>query len=615
MPSGAPCSVTIFDDKNVSLSSVGSKHAVSPAMPSDFWHYLLTWGGKWMWTNIVNEGPDLQWLYDAVVNGTAIWVTDGSYNRDLAPNVSGAGWLVHCPTAGYRLYGSFYEVSKGAGSYRAELLGLLAIHTIAAALQQFFSIKHIVSKICCDNQGGLFKSKEFRRRVPTGASQADIQRSLRNVKVDLKGDITYEWVESHQDRYKTWEQLTLEQQLNCVCDALAKSAVSRSLRQNRPSTYLHLLPRERAAVFVAGIKQTADVAHDVRYELGKVEAERFYTQELNWPRSTFRSVHWEALDSLLATKSQMFKSWLSKQSSGFCGTQSMVSHWDASRDNKCPNCGQKETAAHLNVCPDVWRTKLFHDGVDKLRQWLESTYTDDELAYWIPKYIALRGTRKLSSFPFLSPALRQVAIAQDKIPWRCFMEGKICKELFNLQRRAITGSPSTLTFAAWSKKLLDQILHISHSQWIFRNVSLHDRQHGYLRLRRREQVLQEVDRLSELDATALLPESRYLLEIDFNELRSASAVEQSYWVYAMKAARRGGRRALQTTRGGASAAQQRRMSNRKKKKTQHSLSLGTLAVEREIEADFKLRARPTRKRPSIRATEMSYRSNRRWFPD
>ena len=62
-----------------------------------------------------------------------------------------------------------------------------------------------------------------------GASQADIKRALRNVKCGLKAHLEYEWVESHQDRYKLWDQLTLEQQLNCYCDTLAKDAVTRSL--------------------------------------------------------------------------------------------------------------------------------------------------------------------------------------------------------------------------------------------------------------------------------------------------------------------------------------------------------------------------------------------------
>ena len=47
----------------------------------------------------VNEGLDLGWVVEAMTRETAIWVTDGSYNKKIAPQVSSAGWIVYC-TAG-----------------------------------------------------------------------------------------------------------------------------------------------------------------------------------------------------------------------------------------------------------------------------------------------------------------------------------------------------------------------------------------------------------------------------------------------------------------------------------------------------------------------------------
>jgi hypothetical protein len=55
-----------------------------------------------------------------------------------------------------------------------------------AALEEYFQLGGHTAKICCDNQGALFKSSELRRRIPTGASQADIKRVLRNVKHKIK---------------------------------------------------------------------------------------------------------------------------------------------------------------------------------------------------------------------------------------------------------------------------------------------------------------------------------------------------------------------------------------------------------------------------------------------
>jgi hypothetical protein len=71
----------------------------------------------------------------------------------------------------------------------------------------------------------------------------------------------------------------LEEQLNGVCDELANGAVSQYLlsgfAQVRAS---QLLPMEKVAIIHNGTKLTTDVGADVRYCLGKEEANRFYTR-------------------------------------------------------------------------------------------------------------------------------------------------------------------------------------------------------------------------------------------------------------------------------------------------------------------------------------------------
>ena len=93
-----------------------------------------------MWSNIVNEGADLTWVTEAISTSSAVWVTDGLYNKDIAPLVSGAGWILYCKRTKQRLYESFFEVSPNAGSYRAELLGLLAIHLLVSVIEQYFGL-------------------------------------------------------------------------------------------------------------------------------------------------------------------------------------------------------------------------------------------------------------------------------------------------------------------------------------------------------------------------------------------------------------------------------------------------------------------------------------------
>ena len=77
----------------------------------------------------------------------------------------------------------------------------------------------------------------------------------------------------------------------------------------------------------------------------------------------------------------MYKQWLAKQSSGFCGTQKMVSLWDKTRDEKFLDCGCTEGAYHINLCSDKGQTLLFTQMADLLGLWLRKNFAHPEITY------------------------------------------------------------------------------------------------------------------------------------------------------------------------------------------------------------------------------------------
>ena len=163
---------------------------------------------------------------------------------------------------------------------------------------------------------------------------------------------------------------------------------------------------------------------------------------LGWSKESFQAVDWAMLDSTLSKMPPMYKQWLAKLGSGFCQTQQMVAHWDSSQDGKCPNCKRPEPASHLNLCSNADRTRLLCDMANQLGSWLEMNYAHPELLEWLPRYITLRGTHQFSEFPHLSPEMQRVAKSQDLIPWTSFMEGKLSKEIFLMQRHQLMSSSS-----------------------------------------------------------------------------------------------------------------------------------------------------------------------------
>ena len=269
-----------------------------------FWDHIKSWGGLWMWEMIfpdVGLGFDVAWMVSALRAGNLVCVTDGSYDRQRSPRVCAAGWIIMDTVTGSRLAGSFSEYSTSASSYRGELLGLCAINVILLALTVVGKIDNKPQvTVWCDNRGAVNRASDSSRRIKCGRPCADILRLLRSIRQELPLSTSFIHVKAHMDDTLSWEQLSLEQQLNCQCDTLAKAAVSRSLEHDHAHTSIgQLLPRESVGLYVQNRKITSDPANELRYLLGKMEAKRFLTMEQGWTEDMFEDTGWDGSTKFL----------------------------------------------------------------------------------------------------------------------------------------------------------------------------------------------------------------------------------------------------------------------------------------------------------------------------
>ncbi len=292
--------------------------------------------------------------------------------------------------------------------------------------------------MCCDNKRALEQSAYTCWRIRPSAKCADIKRSLKATKHTFTGKFTYRHVYGHMDKYLLWHQLSLIQQLNCICNTLAKQAVTLAMTQGYHDRPTQLLPKEDVAVVIWGNKITDDVSSPIRFHASKEVARRYLGNRKKnpWPNEQFDEVDWEHLELALKTKPDMYKIWRSKQNSGFCGTRVQVGRYSEipGQDERCPNCGRRETAAYLLLCPSEDRTQLLIDNADELEKWLEKDgSTDQELAYWIPKYILMWGNKPFADMGAMSPRMKALAQSQDKIGYRNFMEDYISMHFYKIQ--------------------------------------------------------------------------------------------------------------------------------------------------------------------------------------
>jgi hypothetical protein len=282
------------------------------------------------------------------------------------------------------------------------------------------------------------------------------------------------------DRYLKWDQLTLIQQLNCVCDTLAKQAITTALLHGYHSRQSQLLPKEDVALIIWGNKVTGDISSPLRFHASKeVVRQHLGTCRKNkWSKDKFNAVDWEHLDLALKNKTDMYKIWRSKQNLGFFGTRVQVGCFsgDSCPDKQCLNCSRRETAMHLMLCPDKDCTKLVTETVNELTKWMaQDNRTDPEILYWIPKFILMRGDKLFSEIGAMSHQFRALVASQDLIGWRDFTEGYISMHFYAIQSFRLTMLSSYLNGEDWTKQFISKLLQITHSQWIYQNISLHDR--------------------------------------------------------------------------------------------------------------------------------------------
>jgi hypothetical protein len=189
------------------------------------------------------------------------------------------------------------------------------------------------------------------------------------------------------------------------------------------------------------------------------------------------------------------------------------------------------------LCPDEDWTRLLIENVDKLSKWLDTdSRTDPELANWIPKYILMRGNKPFSALGYVSSKLKALAESQDQIGWKNFTEGHISTHFYKIHTFHLTMSSSFLNGTDWTKQFITKILQITHSQWIYQNILLHNKHQGYLHNKRSAELMKEMEALSDLAPEGVPEASRFFLKINFTELSKRHIETQKYWTLAVNAA-------------------------------------------------------------------------------
>jgi hypothetical protein len=137
----------------------------------------------------------------------------------------------------------------------------------------------------------------------------------------------------------------------------------------------------------------------------------------------------------------------------------------------------------------------------------------------------------------LPPVMQNLAHSHDIIGWDLFMMGMLSKQMAAVQSVYLLQHHYSRPVSKWLSELITQLLQVTHCQWIYRCVLVHDRSTGTLVSAHKEELMKEIAYQLELGAEGLAEDDRFLLECNFDELTTTNVVQQEYWILAIQAAR------------------------------------------------------------------------------
>ena len=178
------------------------------------------------------------------------------------------------------------------------------------------------------------------------------------------------------------------------------------------------------------------------------------------------------------------------------------------------------------------------NSIARLGEWFEDRDTDPVLASLLLEYARRRGGMSMIELSCGSHGrFARAASSQDIIGWQRFMEGMISKEWVKVQRQYYEIRGGRLRPQVWAQQLAIKLMEITHGQWLYRNVQVHDSTTGVLATQQKEKLQQLIEDQIELGGEGLDDDDKCLLEINLEDLESTSGETQEYWLLAIQAAR------------------------------------------------------------------------------
>ena len=512
----------------------------------------------------------------AISSNKAIAVTDASVSQfsqsatvswtitDRKLNVCGDG-LAICPP----LY-------HNCDSYGSELFGIYCILAMTFMVTGYYNIQTGSIIIARDNDASLDAGTLPQTNQKADQNYFDLIWEISSLLQKLPITIQKQNVKGHAEDFKP--VLNRYEKLNILMDRKAKH-FRKQFEDGTVTHHVSYLGARFYSIWIDNKRISSKLEYNIKDHIHGTAMRRKLVEKGDVLVEGIDMIDWEAIGMAGKHLTAYEKLWVTKFTSGFCGTATQMHYRYVSKKKKkekealdeldeneennteqqkdividqevsqwthnlCPLCSTvRENTKHVLICPQKEATFYRSQQFTIFSDWLISQKSDPHFRECV--IMVLRSKTNMS----FAAAMRTITTSrlhltaaqeQDIIGLPNFLLGRLSRKWREVQRSYFSHQFPNKKFSAdaWTRRVIAKIYKTSQSFWKFRCEYIHGVENVLTSNREKKALQKEIKKQFKLGSEGIRAEHKDLLRGDVNSILQSSIREQKYWVRTLKLSR------------------------------------------------------------------------------
>ena len=133
---------------------------------------------------------------------------------------------------------------------------------------------------------------------------------------------------------------------------------------------------------IQGVKISCNFKGAIKEQTHGNKAQVYWEQKKRFNDGTADDVDWQTTEETMKSMQQHRQHWLSKHTSGFCGTGKMMVRRKERTSAKCPRCDYAvEDSKHVLQCRGIGTEEVWNKQITEVKAWMENTDTEPTIQH------------------------------------------------------------------------------------------------------------------------------------------------------------------------------------------------------------------------------------------